>query len=315
MLIICPHCATSYQVEPSAVGPTGRSVRCVRCRTVWFAANTTALAEIAAAHRAEVAQFAGAELASDAPAEPEPAPILADAEHHGEGAAAATTTALAAAEIEVVDDAPPIAAADPTGDGFPDAAPPASERPVVTLEGTTTAADAEAGGGDIETVAARRVRKAAKTRRQTLRLPGLPLIILMLAVLDLGLIGWRTDIVRLAPQMAPLYAAIGLPVNVRGLVFTDVTVETRSQEGMPVLTIQGNIVSTASRAVEVPRLRFAARNVSGAEIYRWTALPERAVLAPGEMLAFQSRLASPPLETHDVLVRFFTRRDLRNALE
>jgi hypothetical protein len=26
-------------------------------------------------------------------------------------------------------------------------------------------------------------------------------------------------------------------------------------------------------------------------------------------LAFQSRLASPPPETHDVLVRFFTRRD------
>jgi hypothetical protein len=33
------------------------------------------------------------------------------------------------------------------------------------------------------------------------------------------------------------------------------------------------------------------------------------VLAPGETLAFRSRLASPPPEAHDVLVRFFNRRD------
>ena len=115
--------------------------------------------------------------------------------------------------------------------------------------------------------------------------------------------------------MAPLYAAVGLPVNVRGLVFTDVTVETQSQEGVSALLVQGTIVSTASRAVEIPRLRFAARNASGTEIYRWTALPERAVLAPGETLPFQSRLASPPSDTHDVLVRFFTRRELISGIE
>ena len=32
MLIVCPNCATSYQVEPSSLGATGRSVRCVRCQ-------------------------------------------------------------------------------------------------------------------------------------------------------------------------------------------------------------------------------------------------------------------------------------------
>jgi len=33
------------------------------------------------------------------------------------------------------------------------------------------------------------------------------------------------------------------------------------------------------------------------------------VLAPGETLAFVSRLASPPKEVRDVAVRFFTARD------
>src|SRR5262245_40043410 len=40
MLIACPNCATSYQVEPSSLGNAGRSVRCVRCRHAWFVGNT-----------------------------------------------------------------------------------------------------------------------------------------------------------------------------------------------------------------------------------------------------------------------------------
>ena len=37
MLIVCPSCATSYEVDAPLLGESGRSVRCVRCRTVWLA--------------------------------------------------------------------------------------------------------------------------------------------------------------------------------------------------------------------------------------------------------------------------------------
>ena len=37
MLIVCPSCATSYTIDPAAVGPAGRGVRCARCKTTWFA--------------------------------------------------------------------------------------------------------------------------------------------------------------------------------------------------------------------------------------------------------------------------------------
>jgi hypothetical protein len=137
----------------------------------------------------------------------------------------------------------------------------------------------------------------------------------VLLVIDLGLIVWRADVVRLAPQTASLYAAIGLQVNLRGLALTNVTTETRTAEGVPVLLIQGRILSTAKRTVEVPRLRFAVRNASGNEIYTWTALANRSLLSPGETLAFQSRLASPPPEANDVLVRFFNRHDLGIGIE
>ena len=129
------------------------------------------------------------------------------------------------------------------------------------------------------------------------------------SVLDAALIGWRTDIVRFAPQTASLYAAIGLPVNLRGLAFVDVASATETHDGVPVLVVEGTIVSTKERAAEVPRLRFSIRNQNGQEVYAWTALPSRSVLAPGETLSFRSRLASPPAEGHDVLVRFFNRRD------
>jgi hypothetical protein len=74
-------------------------------------------------------------------------------------------------------------------------------------------------------------------------------------------------------------------------------------------------VSAAKRTVEVPRLRFAVRNELGNEIYNWTALPSRSLLGPGETLTFQSRLASPPPEAYDVLVRFFNRRDIGAGIE
>jgi hypothetical protein len=76
------------------------------------------------------------------------------------------------------------------------------------------------------------------------------------------------------------------------------------------MVVEGTIVNNGKRAAEVPRLRFAIRNAGGEEIYSWTALPTKNVLAAGQMLPFRSRLASPPREGHQVVVRFFNRRDL-----
>src|SRR5262245_23598822 len=68
MLITCTNCATSYQVAAASLGPTGRSVRCARCKQMWFAANTEALADVADAHRADLAVIAEAPPVPDSPA-------------------------------------------------------------------------------------------------------------------------------------------------------------------------------------------------------------------------------------------------------
>ena len=165
---------------------------------------------------------------------------------------------------------------------------------------------------DIETFAARQIkqrRRRAPVRRQW-SVPILPMTILALLVANVVLIGWRSDVARLLPQTASLYRAIGLPINLRGLAFSTVTSTTETQDGVPVLVVEGTITAISKRVVEVPRLHISLRNPNGHEVHTWTAAPGRSVLSPGETIAFRSRLASPPADGQQVIVRFFNRRDM-----
>src|SRR5579871_4412268 len=49
MLIVCPSCATSYDVEAATLQPDGRRVRCIRCQNVWLAEPSRADKLLAAA--------------------------------------------------------------------------------------------------------------------------------------------------------------------------------------------------------------------------------------------------------------------------
>jgi len=158
-------------------------------------------------------------------------------------------------------------------------------------------------------VAARRRTRPAARRRHSRPRSRLPAIIVVLLTICVALLAWRKDIVRHVPQLASFYSAIWLPVNLRGLAFTDVKISNQMHDGVPVLVVEGVIVSTASMPVEVPRLRFSVLNAAGVEIYAWTAMPSQPVLTPEESLPFHSQLASPPVNSHSVQVRFFTRHD------
>jgi predicted Zn finger-like uncharacterized protein len=332
MLIACPNCSTSYDIEPSSLGRTGRSVRCVRCRQVWFATDPGVLSAVAQGYREDVdttssqeampaAAAAEASLPPSNQADPPPgaagaAPEPLSSLPEAQAWEAAPEPPSAAMDI---DHAPPLAG-DPPAAPAPEAAEPA-EAPVVAdapaivpaLPGETAPPLAlsapEPRAADIESVAAR--RRPQRGGRKVRRTPplGWPVLILALVALNAALIKWRTEVVRYLPQTASLYAALRLPVNLRGLEFVDVATEAEVQDGVTVLVIEGTIASTVGRPVDVPRLRFAVRNDRGQEIYSWTAQPPKTVLAPGATVTFRSRLASPPPEARAVLVRFQNRRD------
>ena len=131
-----------------------------------------------------------------------------------------------------------------------------------------------------------------------------------MAALIAGLIIWRNDVVRLLPQTASLFKFAGITVNLRNLTIEDVRVSTETVNGSPVTVIEGNIASTTFKPVEIPRLRFVVRDAHGTQVYAWNTVLDQAVVNPGEKVAFKSRLASPPPNAYDLIVRFFNKRDL-----
>ena len=312
MLIDCPNCATSYQVDAASIGAHGRSVRCARCRNVWFAepaANASSSPDSAsddavAAFRAELGPEPQPAAEPSAPLEPAPA---VDASTDANAAAEPTASATderPAEESLAIEQAAPIA---PSNIPIPITDAPASvagidQRPPLRL-------DPPAIEHSTENIrrAARRPTKARPRAKPKFRLS---LAIATLACVCAALVSWRKDVVRAMPQLASFYGSVGLPVNLRGLAFTGLSIGRDARDGVPVLVVEGTIVNTVATPVEVPRLRFALRNAAGAEVYTWTAVPTQTVLEPGERLPFRSRLASPPEDGHDVQVRFFTRRDV-----
>jgi predicted Zn finger-like uncharacterized protein len=302
MLIICPHCAANYRVSPAAIGGAGRQVRCLRCRNVWMqvpSADAPALGssdissmeqeddQVVAAFRAELAGDAAD--GAESPDEDRPSPgsqsqesppdetMEADADDAAEPPADAALPQLSAADnAPLAPDLPSSAVATP--------------------------------GADVESTVRRRLQTGARKRRKWPSGP-LPVVIVLLGAVLAALIVWRGAVVRQAPQMASLYRAIGLPVNLRGLAFKEIQTAKDIHDGVPILVVEGAIANVASVPIEVPRLRLAMQNDTGVEVYSWSAMPTQAVLAPGESMPFRSRLASPPSEGRSVVVRFFNSRD------
>ncbi|WP_458759811.1 MJ0042-type zinc finger domain-containing protein [Afipia sp. TerB] len=281
MQITCPHCTTSYAVDPAKFGATGRKVRCARCHEVWQAHAEEAVALVPAGEPA----FAG----PAAPAAQSLHPAAAD--WREEDTPHIESPSISAGWDEAGTDA---------------AADQGSKTTEVSGEASPTPP------GRWRRRFGRRSGTARPSRGLKSYLPAANLntACVVMAALVFALVFWRTNIVRLMPQTATFFKAVGLGVNLRGLAFEDIKLTTETVDNKPVLVIEGSIVDTARKSTELPRLRFIVRDARGDDLYAWNAVLERAVLNPGEKAWFKSRLASPPPEGREIIVRFFNRRDV-----
>lgn len=307
MLIVCPSCATSYMIDQASLGADGRTVRCARCKATWFATPKPATQINAFVDGVIAEASAAGQAAPQRPADPAPPPPPPPAAADDFGAEAATPIP------EPVAVPPPPAVAETTPEPVaisdaPSLVPPLEQAPL------PEPGQAEIDADDIESYAARRERMKAR-RKQSRRSSRWTAIVLVLFSANVAVVGARDEVVRYLPQTASLFAAIGLPVNLRHLKFENVHIAKETQDGVNVLIVEGVIVSDSKKPVSVPRLRFAARNVTGQDVYTWTALPARSILGPGETLEFRSSLASPPADAADVMVRFFTARDVEAGVK
>ena len=284
MHIVCPHCSTSYAIDPATLGTAGRTVRCSRCKEVWLARQ-----EDATRLEAQSPAMAGA----------------ADQDAADEWDALAREGDDPSQDTPHVN-SPPIADDWPANEE-PDFAPRGGEGP---SNARNDLHDKGAGGGQHPSWLGRLLGRKGRPRAPGKSSVGLPTICAAMGALVVALVIWRVDVVRLMPQTAAFYKLVGLEVNVRGLRFKDVKITSEMVEGKPVLVIEGVITGEGSKPLELPRLRFSVRDAQGAEIYAWNAVLEQPVLRPGEKAVFKSRLASPPPEARNIDVRFFSKRDM-----
>ena len=127
----------------------------------------------------------------------------------------------------------------------------------------------------------------------------------------MGGVAARQAIVTRMPSLAIVYASIGLPVNPRGISFTEVRSALAQDGAAQVLSIEGKLTNLRQTTVKVPEIVTALKGPDGRDVYTWTSPAPKATLGPGEIAAFRTRLATPPANARDVVLRFASVDDAR----
>jgi len=154
-----------------------------------------------------------------------------------------------------------------------------------------------------EPIVTRKPRRRKKGLRTGLA-AGWAILLLAVGAMAYFAVTQRVEIVRLMPGSAPLFEAVGLPVNIRGLDFRDVAYSWETDGGQVVLEVHGDIVNLTSQPLEVPSLILGLRDEAGTEVYQWEEDVMNTPLGAGDSATFAVRIPTPPKSIKSVQVRF-----------
>ncbi|WP_321343882.1 zinc-ribbon domain-containing protein [Breoghania sp.] len=337
MKIVCPNCSTTYDVGATSIAPGGRDVRCSRCGTTWrIDPETIAESEDLSQFEDETVDWQEALAEEDGAASGEAEDDLAfeqaevddgwDEELSGAGDENEVQEndpdwAFVGAEDEESDDD----ASDDDDDWQNEIAlKGGNDKTAADVAYSTEAPDenpADTGAAEaVESVeqAAKPARRWRRRRMSPRDAPGYRVSRQMRAamglalfagsiVLGIAVVSLREPIVRMSPNLAELYAKVGLEVNLRGLEFRDLRTFREYDKGAPVLIVEGTVENVRNASAHVPAIRLSLRSGDAQEIYAWTVEPRQLWLRAGQTLRFSTRLASPPDVAADVLLRFTDR--------
>ena len=135
-------------------------------------------------------------------------------------------------------------------------------------------------------------------------IPLLAPAIIALAVVGSALLSGRHAAARVFPPLASVFERAGLASNAIGFELRDVRASLVTEAGGPALAIEGEIRNIRSATRDAPDLRFVVRAPDGRELYSWTGAPSEPKIRGGGVARFKARLASPPRDGGEVLVRF-----------
>ncbi|WP_321500550.1 zinc-ribbon domain-containing protein [Breoghania sp.] len=338
MKIVCPNCSTTYDVGATSIAPSGRDVRCSRCGLTWHIDPET-IPETEDVSQSEDeavdwdAAFAEADDDDDDGngADDEDDGNLAfvraldeddadegSSDNKGEREALESDPnwAFVGDEDEESDD--DAGEDDDADDWQNEIGLTARDEDLASDDDLSeTTADADEPVLSVEEAVKserwwRRRKKATRdapgyrVSRQMRAAMGLALFAGSI-VLGVAIVTLREPIVRMSPNLAELYAKVGLEVNLRGLEFRDLRTFREYDKGAPVLIVEGTVENVRNTSAHVPAIRLSLRSGDAQEIYAWTVEPRQLWLRAGQTLRFSTRLASPPDVAADVLLRFTDR--------
>ena len=129
-------------------------------------------------------------------------------------------------------------------------------------------------------------------------------VLLLLLIAGLGAGGWfgREQIVAQVPQMADVYALIGIPVTPPGpvLKLSDINVSSETVNGDSVVSVRGVVTNISERKQPVPALRAQVTNAAGEVLVEWTFEPPQSELDAGAVTAFETETRNPPAGARDI---------------
>jgi len=157
-------------------------------------------------------------------------------------------------------------------------------------------------------------RQADFSRRRNAMISRLPLARVRRAARILGMVGLaallsaayfgRVHIVDRYPDLAGLYAAMGMGVNVVGLEFSGLETLKTLSGGNDVLMVSAQIVGLTAEPVRVPPVVVSLLDADGHAVYEWSVTPRVRDLMAGERATFDTRLSLPPSEATRVRLSF-----------
>lgn len=191
----------------------------------------------------------------------------------------------------------------PEGEAGPEIEPAAPVDPSPVAEPEEVALDA--GGDDLEFVPAS-VRPARKPKAKGSS-RGLAIGVVVLGLLAAGggaLVVFRQQVSGMVPGTAPLFAAVGLPVNTLGLTFEGVAWKPTFLAGRPVMAVTGAIRNVTKAPIDAPAVRVSLVDDKKAVLAAYELTVTNARVPPGGVRYFAWNLPDPPAGADNLEIGF-----------
>lgn len=290
MKIACPNCSTKYALKEQALGDSGRKMKCAKCDHVWLALPPQ---EIEATEPAQ-ATFTAAQAANDGTTsnnwdeEQWDQDLAWDvAEDAKEASAAQNAQNNTTSHYETADEA----------------------KQKRSLKHIANQCVAVTKAAMVSVSHALLWLRGLNLKEQIAVVAGLLMPLVLIGSIYVS----RDRLVSQFPDLASLYEAVGINVNLQGLAFEDVRTVRRPENGVAVLVVEGAIRNITNETRQIPQLHFilSGRN---REVYSWQDQPASNRLSSGERIEFRTVLASPPDVADQLHVRFFSKNTRLNHL-